>query len=120
LLLARRIRSMEGSASRIDQGSNPDPSWSPLYCAGAVSAGLAVILYVAALVIFVITTAPPTVGGAAILEYVNAYRAIYIIRQVLWLALSLLLVVVVLSLTVALLHRSKSYAVMAGMIAVTS
>lgn len=111
---------MAGSSSRADQEFGSDPLWSPLYRAGAVAAGLAVILYVAALVIFLITSAPPTVGGAAILEYVNAYRAIYIIRQVLWLAPSLLLMVVVLALTVAPQHLSKSFAMIAGVIAVAS
>jgi hypothetical protein len=111
---------MEGSASKIDQGPDPDPSWSPLYCAGAVSAGLAVILYVAALVIFVITTAPPAVGGAAVLEYVNAHRAIYIIRQLLWLAPRLLLMVVVLTLAVSLYPLGKGAAMIAGVIAISS
>jgi hypothetical protein len=106
--------------SKIDQELDPDPSWSPLYRAGAVAAGLAVILYVAALVIFVVTTAPPTVGGAAILEYVNAHRVIYIIRQLLWLSPSLLLMVVVLALTVALCPLNKSFALIAGVIAITS
>jgi len=39
------------------QEFSPDPLWSPLYCAGAVAAGLAVLMYVAALVIFVFATA---------------------------------------------------------------
>ena len=113
---------MEGSVSKIDQGPDPDPSWSPLYRAGAVAAGLTVILYVLALLMFVVAPAPPppAAGGAATLDYVTAQRTVYIIRQVLWLAPSLLLMVVVLALTVALLRRSKSFALIAGVIAVAS
>lgn len=83
----------------VERGSvaapmGPDPSWSGLYRAGAVSAGLAVLMYVAALVIFVVRTPPPTAGGAAMLEYVDAHRTVYIVRQVLWVAPSLPLMVV--------------------------
>jgi hypothetical protein len=111
---------MTDSRSGADQALDPDPAWSPLYRAGAMSGGLALILYLAALVIFVITTAPPTVGGAAILEYVNAHRTIYIIRQVLWLAPSLLLMVVALALAVSLYPSGKSAATIAGVIAISS
>jgi len=100
--------------------TSPNSSWGPLYRAGAVSAGLAVILYVAALVIFVVTTAPPTAGGAAMLAYVDAHRTVYIVRQVLWLAPSLLLMVVVLAVAVALQRLGKSFAAIAGVIAVAS
>ncbi len=98
----------------------PDPLWSWLYRAGAVSAGLAVLMYVAALVIFVATTAPPTAGGAAMLEYVDAHRTVYIVRQVLWLAPSLPLMVVFLALAVALRHLGKSFAAIVGVVAVAS
>ena len=100
----------------------PDPSWRPLYRAGAAAAGLAVILYVAALVIFVVTPAPPlsTSGGGATLDFVAGERGIYIIRQLLWLMPSLLLMVVVLALTVALSPLNKSFATIAGAIAISS
>jgi hypothetical protein len=82
---------------RPDRPSGPDPSWGPLYRAGAVSAGIAVVLYLAALVIFATTTAPPTSGGAKMLDYVDAHRTIYIIRQLLWLVPGLCLMVVFLA-----------------------
>jgi hypothetical protein len=115
-------KEMASSSSNLDWGLAPESSWRPLYRAGAVAAGLAVILYVAALVIFVVTPAPPlsTSGGAATLDYVAAQRTMYIIRQVLWLAPSLLLMVVVLALTVALSPLNKSFATVAGVIAITS
>ncbi|MFE6508765.1 hypothetical protein ACFVDI_03240 [Nocardioides sp. NPDC057767] len=97
-----------------------DLGWQRLHRAGAVSAGLAVVLYVAALVIFAVVAPPPTSGGAAMLEYVDAHRTVYIVRQVLWLAPSLLLMVVFLALAVALRHLDKSFAAIAGMISVAS
>jgi hypothetical protein len=84
-----------------------------------VSAGLAVLMYVAALIIFILSTAPPTTGGAAMLEYVDAHRTVYIVRQVLWLAPSLLLMVF-LALAIALHHLGKSFASVVGVVGVVS
>src|SRR5215217_2117135 len=113
---------MAGSSRSLDRGLMPDSSWWPLYRAGAVAGGLAVILYIAALVIFVATPAPPlsTSGGAAALNYVAGERGIYIVRQLLWLMPSLLLMVIVLALAVALAQINKSFATIVGVIAITS
>lgn len=107
---------MSSGRSSGEAATGADPSWSGLYRTGAVSAGLAVLMYVAALIIFVVTTAPPAVGGAAMLEYVDAHRTIYIVRQVLWLAPSLPLMVVLLALSVALHHLGKSFAAIVGVV----
>ena len=85
-----------------------------------MAAGLAVLMYVVALVAFVVTDAPPTTGGAATLEYVAAHRTGYIVRQVLWLAPSLPLMILFLALAAALYRTGKSFAVGAGVIAVAS
>lgn len=111
---------MVGTRSEAEDPLGPDPSWRSLYRAGAVSAALAVVMYVTALVIFVATTAPPTAGGAATLEYVDAHRTVYIVRQVLWLAPSLPLIVVFLAVAVALRRLSSSFAAIAGVVAVAS
>jgi hypothetical protein len=111
---------MPASTTGADGPADPDRSWGPLYRSGAVSAGIAVILYLAALVLFAATTAPPTSGGAKMLEYVDAHRTIYIVRQLLWLLPSLFLMVVFLALAVAVRHQSKSFAAIAGLIAVAS
>ncbi|WP_347355093.1 DUF4386 family protein, partial [Intrasporangium sp.] len=66
------------------------------------------------------TTAPSASGGAAMLEYIAAHRTGYILRQLLWLAPSLFLMVVFLALTVALRRHSPSLAALAGLIAVSS
>jgi len=100
--------------------SQPDRTWSPLYRAGAVSAAIAVLLYAVALVIVAVSEAPPESGGAAILEYVDAHRTVYILRQVLWLVPNPFLMVVFLALAVALRHHGPSLAAVAGMIGVSS
>jgi hypothetical protein len=109
---------VEGGPAVADR--TPDRSWRPLYRAGAVAAALAVSMYVVALVGFAVTAAPPTTGGAAILEYVADHRTGYIVRQVLWLAPSLPLMVVFLALAVALYRTNKSFAAVAGVIGVAS
>jgi hypothetical protein len=108
--------------SRAGPDLVPDPSWRPLYRVGAVAAGLAVVLYVVALVLFVVTPAPPSPasGGAAMLEHVVANRSVYIVKQVLWVAPNLLMMLVVLALAVAMASINKSYALAAGVIAVAS
>ncbi|MFI5911796.1 hypothetical protein [Dactylosporangium sp. NPDC051541] len=97
-----------------------DPAWRPLYRAGAAAAGLAVLLYAAALVIVAVTSPPPTSGGELVLAFVHAHRTVYIVRQLLWLVPSLLLMVVFLALAVAVRHRGRGFAAIAGLVAVTS
>jgi hypothetical protein len=97
-----------------------DPAWSSLYRAGALSAGLAVISYAAGLVLVTSTSSSPASGGAGMLEYVDAHRTAYIVRQLLWMAPSLFLMVVFLALAVALRHEGKSFAAIGGLVAITS
>jgi hypothetical protein len=108
--------------SRAASDLVPDPSWRPLYRVGAVAAGLAVILYVVALILFVVTPTPPlpASGGAAMLEHVVSNRSAYVVKQVLWVAPNLLMMVVVLAIAVALAQVNKSFALTAGVIAVAS
>ena len=97
-----------------------DRSWRTLYAAGAVSAGVAVALYAAALVLFAVVDAPPESGGAAMLDYVADHRTGYILRQLMWLAPNVFLMVVFLALAVALRRHSPSVAAIAGMVAISS
>jgi hypothetical protein len=94
--------------------------WVPLYRAGALSAGVAVLLYVVAFVVFAVSEQPPESGGAALLEYVEAHRTVYILRQVLWLVPNLFLMVVLLALAMALRDQSRSLALVAGVVGVSS
>ena len=111
---------MTASSSEADRRFARDRSWGPLYRTGALSAGITVVLYVTGAFASVLTTAPPDSGGARMLEYVAAHRTLYIGRQLLWLVPSLFLMVVFLALAVGLRHVSRSFAAIAGLIAVTS
>lgn len=97
-----------------------DSSWRPLYRAGASSAGLAVLLYVVALVLVFASDLAPTSGGADMLAYIDGHRALYITKQVLWLLPSLLLMIVFLALTVSLMPVDRSWSLIAGTIGVAS
>jgi hypothetical protein len=112
--------------TRSLQGAGPDllsdPSWRPLYRVGAGAAGIAVVLYVVALILFIVTPMPPSPasGGAAMLEHIVANRSAYVVKQILWVAPNLLMMVVVLAIAVALTPINKGYALAAGVIAVAS
>jgi hypothetical protein len=97
-----------------------DPSWKDLYRAGAISAAVCAVLYVAALVVVMVTPMPPTSGGAATLGYIAAHRSVYILEQVLWLAPSLFAIIVFLALYPALKHLNKSYAAIGTVVGVAS
>jgi hypothetical protein len=96
--------------------AGPDPSWSSLYRAGGISAGLFVALLVAAIVLAVITPQPPVSGGAATLEFIAANRTVYIIYQQLWLVPGVFAAIAYLALYVALKHVDRSYAALGGAI----
>lgn len=85
-----------------------------------MAAGSAAVVYVAALVIVTVSPAAAGSGGAALLEYVAAHRTLYLVRQLLWLAPSLLLMVTSLALTVAMWGRNRGFAALAGLVAVSS
>jgi hypothetical protein len=97
-----------------------DDSWSGLSKAGGICAATAVLMYVVALIVGVVTTAAPASGGAAVLEYISLHRVTYVVSQILWLAPSVLMVVVVLALAVAFRHLNRSLALVAGVIGVLS
>ncbi len=95
-------------------------SWRPLYRAGALSTGLAVVLYIVALVLVFATDLAPTSGGADMLGYIDGNRTLYIVKQVLWLFPSVLLMVTFLALAVALMDVNRSWALISGVIGVAS
>lgn len=77
-------------------------------------------LYAVALVAVATSTAPPTSGGTATLEYVADHRTFYVVRQLLWLVPSVLLMVVFVALAAALRARGAGLALLAGTISVSS
>ena len=100
--------------------ATPDRSWRTLYRVGGVASLLAACAYIVATVVYFVVPPPPEEGGVAILDYIAAHRAVYILEQVLWLAPSVLLTVATLALAVALKDLYKSYAVIGGVLGVAS
>jgi hypothetical protein len=98
----------------------PDPSWRSLYRAGGWCGILAVLPYLAAIVVVSIEPPPIDAGGAETLQYIADHRALYLIEQVLWLAPGALLMVLFLAIAVALKDVDKSYAAIAGVVGVSS
>jgi hypothetical protein len=99
----------------------PDTAWRPLFRAGAVAAGIAVALYVAALVLFVVTDAPPEdPTGAEMLAFVDEHRSVYLVKQALWLVPSVFMMLVSIALAVATWRLGRSLALVAGVVATVS
>jgi hypothetical protein len=98
-----------------DHTLSADPAWRGLYRAGAISAASATVMYVIGLVLVVATEAPPTdPTGAEMLDYVDAHRALYYVKQLLWLVPSLPMMVVSLALAAAGWRVSRSLSLVAG------
>jgi len=104
-MAALRVASISDKAA---PGS--DPSWSDLYRAGGIAGLLAGLMYIVAMILIFTTPSVPTAGGAETLLYIAAHRSLYILKQILWLAPSVLAMVVFLALYPALKHLNKSYA----------
>jgi hypothetical protein len=85
-----------------------------------VAAFLATAAYVLALVVTFAVPAAPLSGGAATLEYIAAHRSVYILEQILWLAPSVLLLILFLALAVATKHLNKSYAAIGGLLSIAA
>jgi hypothetical protein len=100
--------------------SSPDPSWRGLYLAGSVSAVLFVVLNVAAIVILATIPPAPSSGGAATLQWIAANKTAYTLELILFVAPSVLAMVVFLALYIALKHLNKSFAAIAALIAIAS
>lgn len=100
--------------------TGPDPSWRGLYRAGGVSGLLAGVIYIVAAGLIFTTPSPPTSGGAETLEYIASHRSLYILKQILWLAPSVLAMVVFLALYPALERVNKSYAAIGTVLGVSA
>jgi len=78
-----------------------------------------VVLFLTALGLDVVAT-PPVDGGAATLEFIVANKPVYIAQQILWIAPSILAVLVFVALFVALGPAKKSLALIATVVGVGS
>jgi hypothetical protein len=96
--------------------AGPDPSWRLLYRVGGVSAWLFVGMLVAAIVLAITTPAPPTADGTATLNYIAAYRTLYIVHQQLWLVPGGFAMVTYLALYPALKHLDRGLAALGAVV----
>jgi hypothetical protein len=100
--------------------ASPDPSWRDLYRAGGVSAFLYIVLLFVPIVLTFTTPQPPISGGAATLEYIASNKVVYITELILFLAPSVVAMIVFLALYMALKNLNKSLAAIGALIAIAS
>src|SRR5437764_14942051 len=100
--------------------TSPDPSWRDLYRAGGVSAFLYIVLLIVPIVLIFTTPQPPISGGAATLQYIASNKVVYITELVLFLAPSVLAMIVFLALYIALKHLNTRLAAIGGLCAMSS
>ena len=95
-------------------------SWKPLYVTGSVLALLYVIMIAVPLAVIFLTPQPPAQGGAAVLTYIAAHKAIYLIELICFVGLSVPATGVFLAASVSLRNVSRSLAVLGGLTGVVS
>ncbi len=108
------------NARKSLEEASADPSWRDLYRAGSISAILYIVLIIVPLVLLFVAPLPPATGGVAILDYIAAHKAIYIIELVTFVGLGIPAIIVFLAISVALKQVNKSYAAVGGLLAIAS
>ena len=97
----------------------PDPSWRGLYRLGAWAAAVYVVMVLIPLVLLATAAVPPT-SGAAVLEYIDSHRVVYLVELVCFVGLSVPAMVVFTAWAMALKHVDKSVALIGGLVGVAS
>jgi hypothetical protein len=97
----------------------PDPTWGPLFTAGAWSALVYVLLVLLPVALVFAAPLPPT-EGAALLEYIAAHKVVYLTELVCFVGLAVPAVVVFSALAVALTGVNKSIAAIGGLFGISS
>jgi hypothetical protein len=97
----------------------PDPTWGMLYRVGGWSALLYVLLVLLPVVLVLVAPLPPT-QGAALLEYIAAHKAVYLVELVCFVGLAVPALIVFSAAAVALKHVNKSVAAIGGLFGVVS
>ena len=111
---------MATKSRQVADSPSPDPSWRGLYLAASVCGLLFVVLNVAAIVILASIPPAPSSGGAATLKWIASNQTAYTLELILFVAPSVLAMVVFLALYMALKHVNKSLAAIAALIAIAS
>lgn len=98
----------------------PDPSYRGLYRAGAAAALLYAVMIALPVALLFLAPQPPLSGGADLLRYVAAHRAVYLTLLVSFVGLSLPALVVFLALYAALRRVDKGYAALGAALGAAS
>lgn len=99
--------------------SVPEPSWRRLYLAGAWASLAYVLLVLVPMALLFLAPLPPATG-AAVLEYIQAHRVVYLIELVCFVGLSIPAIVVFCAWAVALWPVDRSLALVGGLFGVGS
>ena len=111
---------MKTALSSLPAADRPDASWRLLYVIGAASALLYVVLIIVPLVLVFAVPQPPAAGGAAVLEFITARKAVYLVELVCFVGLSLPALVVFTALSVSLKGLDKSLAAIGALVGIVS
>ena len=99
--------------------ARPDLSWQPLYRIGGISAVVFVVLVLVPVTLVFVAPVPPT-EGRALLEYIAAHKAVYLLELVSFVGLAVPALVVFGALAVALATVNKGVAAIGGLFGIAS
>ncbi|MBB1513321.1 DUF4386 family protein [Tessaracoccus sp. MC1627] len=99
--------------------ARPDLSWQPLYRIGGISAVVFVVLVLVPVTLVFVAPVPPT-EGRALLEYIAAHKAVYLVELVSFVGLAVPALVVFGALAVALATVNKGVAAIGGLFGIAS
>lgn len=99
--------------------ARPDLSWQPLYRIGGISAVVFVVLVLVPVTLVFVAPVPPT-EGRALLEYISAHKAVYLVELVSFVGLAVPALVVFGALAVALAPVNKGLAAIGGLFGIAS
>ena len=99
--------------------ARPDLSWQPLYRIGGISAVVFVVLVLVPVTLVFVAPVPP-IEGRALLEYISAHKAVYLVELVSFVGLAVPALVVFGALAVALAAVNKGLAAIGGLFGIAS
>lgn len=97
-----------------------EQEWLPLYRIGAIAAFTYLALMLLPLGLMIAAPLPPMEGGGAVLDFVNAHRAVYIAELLCFVGLCIPAIVVFLALGIALRGANPSLALLGSVLGISS